>query len=83
MRETMLEILAVARARGELRPGLDLEAAARAVNAWLIALGDSQLLPYLNAYFQVSDEAVSFERVLESVMDLLAYGLKSGGGRHE
>lgn len=75
MRETMLEILTAARSRGELSPGLDLEAAARAINAWVIALADSQMLPYLNTYFQVVDEAVTFDRVLESALSILEKGL--------
>ena len=79
MRETILEILTAAQARGELRPGLDLEAAARAVNAWVIALADSQLLPYLNAYFQVTDETVTFERALDAALSILEKGLMSNG----
>jgi TetR/AcrR family transcriptional regulator len=75
MRETMREILLAAQARGELRSDLDLEAAARSINAWMIAVGDSQLLPYLNNYFQVTDENVSFERILTSTVDLLVAGL--------
>jgi hypothetical protein len=66
-------------AEHSLRPGLDLEAAARAVNAWVIALGDSQMFPYLNTYFQVTDETVVFERALESVLSIL--GITSTFGR--
>jgi AcrR family transcriptional regulator len=72
MRETVREILLSAQARGELHPALDLEAAARAVHAWTIALGDSQLL---NTYFQASDETVSFERTLTAAIDILVRGL--------
>lgn len=79
MHEIMREILLSARARGELRADLDLEAAARAVNAWMIALGDSQLLPYLNTYFQVSDETCSFERSLTTAVDILVCGLGQPG----
>ncbi len=75
MRETMREILLAARERGELRSDLDLEAAARAVHAWTIALGDSQLLPYLNNYFQVSDETIPFDRSLAAAIDILVRGL--------
>ncbi len=75
MRLTMFEILQAAQQHGELRADLDLEAAARAVNAWMIALGDSQLLPYLNNYFQVTDETISFERALTSVVEILVRGL--------
>ncbi len=75
MRLTLFEILQAAQERGEIRADLDLEAAARAVNAWMIALGDSQLLPYLNNYFQVTTETVPFERALSSAIDLLVRGL--------
>jgi TetR/AcrR family transcriptional regulator len=79
MRDTMVAILQAAGKRGELRPGLDLEAAARSINAWVIALGDSQMFPYLNNYFQVSDEAMPFERVLDAVIGILEGGLMSMG----
>lgn len=77
MRQTMLEILTAARERGELRPGLDLEAAARAVNAWVIVLADSQMLPYLNNYFQVSSVSTSFDSVVDSALAILEQGLMS------
>jgi len=76
MSATILEILQAAWGRGEIREDLDLEAAARAINAWTIALDDSQLLPYLNTYFQVSDENVSFERALNAAVDILVAGLR-------
>lgn len=76
MRLTLFEILQAAQERGEIRADLDLEAAARSVNAWMIALGDSQLLPYLNNYFQVTTETVPFERALSSAIDILVTGLK-------
>jgi TetR/AcrR family transcriptional regulator len=75
MRDTMLAILQAAEVRGELRPGLDLEAVARAVNAWIIVLADSQMLPYLNNYFQVTDETVAFDRILQTLIALLENGL--------
>jgi AcrR family transcriptional regulator len=76
MRETMHEILLSAQQRGELRTDLDLEATTRAIHAWMIALGDSQLLPYLNTYFQVSDETIPFERALAASIDILVRGLQ-------
>jgi TetR/AcrR family transcriptional regulator len=75
MRETVREILAQAAARGEVRSDVDIEAAARVVNALLIAVGDSQLLPYLNTYFQVSDEDVPPERILEAALNLVLHGI--------
>ena len=75
MRETVREILAQAAARGEVRADADLEAAARVVNALLIAVGDSQLLPYLNTYFQVTDKEMSPERVLEAALAMILHGV--------
>lgn len=40
-----------------------------------VAVGDSQLLPYLNAYFQVTAEDVSTERLLEALLDLVMSGI--------
>jgi hypothetical protein len=38
-------------------------------------LGDSQITPYLNTYFQVSDDKVSFERTLDAGLDMILRGL--------
>jgi hypothetical protein len=75
MRKITFEMLEGAVQRGEIRPDVDLEAAARIVNALLIAAGDSQLLPYLNTYLQVSDESVPFERVVDGLVGLITRGL--------
>jgi AcrR family transcriptional regulator len=75
MRDLVRDVLAQAAARGEIRPGVDVEAMARVVNALMIAVGDSQLLPYLNTYFQVSDENVKPERTLEALLALVLNGI--------
>ncbi len=75
MREMVHDILTQAAARGEIREDVDLEATARVVNALMIAVGDSQLLPYLNIYFQVNDEDVSPERILEALVALVLNGI--------
>lgn len=75
MREMMQEILASAARRGELRADVDVEATARAVNALTIAVGDSQLLPYLNTYFQVTDETLPLERVIPAMVDMVMNGI--------
>jgi AcrR family transcriptional regulator len=75
MRQMMHRILARAQERGEVRPDLDLEATTRAVNVLLIAVGDSQIMPYLNTYFQVTDEDVSPERLLEALLDFIVRGI--------
>ncbi len=75
MSDTVAEILSQATARGEIRPELDLKATTRVVNALMIAVGDSQLFPELNIYFQVSDENMPVERVMEALIDILLHGL--------
>jgi AcrR family transcriptional regulator len=75
MLEIIKNLLTLAQGRGELRPDLDLDASARAVNALIIAVGDSQLLPYLNNYFRVTDESMPLERVIDAVVDLVTNGI--------
>ena len=41
----------------------------------MIALGDAQLLPYLNVYYQVYDEKTSPEKVVEVVVQLVLGGV--------
>jgi AcrR family transcriptional regulator len=76
MLEMMRTILARAAERGEIRPDVDLDATARVINAAMIATGDSQLLPYLNTYFQVTGEGMSFERITEALLALIAGGVR-------
>ena len=40
-----------------------------------IALGDSQLLPYLNTYFQVSDSSIPAEKTSEAMIDMILDGI--------
>lgn len=80
MRLIVRDLLAKGLERGEVRSDIDLEAAARAVNAALIAIGDSQLLPYLNNYFQVTDRKTSSQRVTDALVALILRGI--GTERH-
>ena len=75
MLEIIKNLLILAQQRGELRPDVDLDATARAVNALIIAVGDSQLLPYLNNYFRVTDESMPLERVIDAAVDLVISGI--------
>lgn len=75
MRETLHDILRQAAARGEIRSDIDLEATARVVHALTVAVGDSQLLPYLNAYFQVNDEDMPPERTADALINLILHGI--------
>ena len=75
MRQTVRDMLAQAAARGEVRSDVDLEAAARVVNVLMIALGDAQLLPYLNTYYQAIDRDITPDRLLDAALDLILQGV--------
>lgn len=75
LRDMVHDMLVGAAERGEIRDDVDLEATTRIIHALTIAVGDGQLLPYLNTYFQVVDEDVSPERVMEAMLDLLMRGI--------
>jgi AcrR family transcriptional regulator len=79
MRELMRDLLVQAAERGEVRPDVDIEATVRLVNALVIAVGDSQLLPYLNNYFQVSGDSVTPERVFEALVPIILRGIGREG----
>jgi len=68
-------VLAQAAERGEIRSGLDLEAMSRIVYVLTVAVGDSQLLPHLNAYFQVTGGDVTPERAIAAMMELIMNGI--------
>ena len=71
-------MVAAAAERGELREDVDLEATARVIHALTIVAGDSQLLPYLNTYFQVTDGLIPQGRMLEALITLVASGISVG-----
>ncbi len=75
MREMVEDMLSAAAQRGEIRSDLDLEAMSRVVNALTIAIGDSQLLPNLNHYFQVTDKDMTIQRVVAALIDLVMNGI--------
>jgi AcrR family transcriptional regulator len=81
LREMVSEMLAQAAARGEIRPEVDLEAATRLIYGLSITVGDSQLLPYLNNYFQIIDPAMPPERILAAMLDLILNGIATVRGK--
>lgn len=83
MREMMGEMLTAAAQRGELDPDLDLEATSRVVNALTICIGDSQIMPHLNQYFQLTDGTVSFEQVVKAMVDLIMDGIAQNGSENK
>ncbi len=80
LREMVSEMLAQAAARGEIRSGVDLEAAIRLVYGLSIVVADSQLLPYLNNYFQMIDLSLPPERILAALLDLVLNGIAGEAG---
>jgi AcrR family transcriptional regulator len=83
LRETVSGTVAAAAERGEIREDVDLEAAARVLHALTIVVGDSQLLPYLNVYFQVVDEDIPPERLTAALLDLVWRGIGAGQEEEE
>ena len=75
MRQMVEEMLQQAARRGEIRLDVDLEASARLIYALMIAAVDPQLLPYLNIYFQVVDEDMPPERLLQGLLELVLNGI--------
>jgi AcrR family transcriptional regulator len=71
MRELTHDMLSGAAERGGLRADLDLEAASRLVNVLTLALADSQLLPYLNTYFQATDDSMPPDRMTRAFVDFV------------
>jgi AcrR family transcriptional regulator len=77
LREMVHDILSTALGRGELRPDVDLESATRIVHALMIAAGDSQLLPYLNNYFQLTGPDLPPEQLVEALLDLVIQAISA------
>ncbi len=75
MRRIVFELLEKAAQRGEIRAEADLEAISRLVNGLMLLVGDSQMLPYLNTYFQITDEKVPPKRILETLVEFILKGL--------
>jgi AcrR family transcriptional regulator len=75
LRVIVREMLAEAQRRGEIRQDMDLDTAARIVNTLMIAVGDSLLLPYLNRYYQLTEDGLPLEYLLETLIDLVLRGI--------
>ncbi|NOH01969.1 MAG: TetR/AcrR family transcriptional regulator [Chloroflexi bacterium] len=80
MRETLQEIFSQAQARGEIPHSANLGETTRIANALIIAVGDSQLFPYLNSYFQITDESVSSEKIMTALVEFILRGIGAGAG---
>lgn len=78
LRAIIHEMLVEGIRRGEIRPDIDLEATERVLHALTLAVGDSQLLPYLNTYFQIVGDDVSPERTLTAMIEMVLNGIGTG-----
>jgi TetR/AcrR family transcriptional regulator len=75
MRNMMMEILTRASERGEISNDIDLEATARVINALILAVGDASLFPHLNNYYQISDDTMPVDRVIDALIHLVMAGI--------
>ncbi|MPM12443.1 hypothetical protein SDC9_58796 [bioreactor metagenome] len=69
------ELIEKARARGEIRADVDMEATTRLINTLLIIRGDCQLFPYLNTYMNLLSGEVTPERSMGSMIVLISSGI--------
>jgi len=81
MRALVRAILEAAVARGEIRKDTDLDAMAGVIHALTVVLGDSRMLPYLDAYLQLQTKDVPADRTLSAALDLVVRGLEPQAGR--
>jgi AcrR family transcriptional regulator len=75
LRVIVHEMLEEAQRRGEIRQDIDLDATARIVNTLMIAVGDSFLLPYLDTYYQLSQDGMTLEHLLDTLLDFILRGI--------
>ena len=75
MLDVVRMLLEAAITRGEVRPDIDVPATSRVLHALTIVAGDSQMLPYLNRYFQFSGAGVTQQNSLQALLDLVLEGL--------
>lgn len=75
MRSVVESMLSSAVERGEIRGDFDVGATAGVVHALTIVLGDTRVLPPLNAYFQTQTAEVDADRALLAAIELVIRGL--------
>ncbi|MEA5079040.1 MAG: TetR/AcrR family transcriptional regulator [Anaerolineaceae bacterium] len=69
------DLLEKARARGEIRADVDIEAITRLINTLLIISGDCQLFPYLNTYMNLLSPEISPDRINLAMVSMLQAGI--------
>lgn len=75
MHAVVTQLLETALERGEIRPDVDFDATVRVINALMISVGDALLFPFINDYFQVTDEGMPVDRVLDALIEVVIRGI--------
>ena len=75
MRTIISDMVEAAITRGEIRDTIDRDAMIRLVHTLTIAVGDAQMLPYLNAYFQLVDDTLPPNRLMDALIELIMQGI--------
>jgi AcrR family transcriptional regulator len=79
MRGVLRALLVGAAERGELRAGVDVETALRLVHVVTVAVGDAQLIGYLDDYYLLFDAENTPESVVPQMVDLLVRAIGADG----
>ena len=79
MQDLMRSIVLSASERGELRATIDPERVCRLVNVLLVTVVDAAVLPKLNIYYRLYDEAHAPDRLVDTLVDLVCRGIARVG----
>jgi AcrR family transcriptional regulator len=71
MQDIVRRVFAAAAARGELRAGLDVEAASRLANVLMIAVGDARMMPRLDEYYRICEPGERTEEIVARTVDFI------------
>jgi AcrR family transcriptional regulator len=71
MQELVRRAMMAAETRGELKEGLDAEAAAKLANVLLIAVGDARMMPRLDEYYLLYNRGSGSEAVFAAAVDFI------------
>jgi AcrR family transcriptional regulator len=75
LRSMVEDMLGAAVKNDEVRPDLDVDAVARILHTFTIAVGDGLIFPQLMNYYQLTDDGLSTERIYSAFTDLVMHGI--------
>jgi AcrR family transcriptional regulator len=75
MRAMVEDMVRSAVEKGEARPDLDVDAVARILHTFTIAIGDGLIFPQLMNYYQLTDDGMTVDRIYVAFTDLVMNGL--------